>query len=331
MIACRIPKTEPDMSLSHYFTILFILLFALRFQEAKASSTVLPVSVQMLPADTLPYYFLFSGLSPAMISQGQWELNLFQALSTQKFHPSMGSQEVNRSTSLQQSLQIWHNPFRSLRFNIGFTFRLGHAMIDQQPDRSPLRVLGKGDEQSLAYHALAAVGPSLRVIPFRNLPEFSLQSSFLLPTAKTLETRQALGWDRSAFQLQAAFQQQLSPWLHGFLSAGTTFLFKNEDRDQSTYIFPAAFYVSARIAQSDWYVLPGLSYSTTYNDRFEGPWRHISSQWFGGLGVQYYPSRKWIFSLQFERSLGRKDVASAVELINRSFNQISLGIRYLAN
>lgn len=279
--------------------------------------------------DTVPSYLFFAGLTPSMIGQGQWEFNLYNALSTQKYIPALSKPEVYRGSSLQQALQLWHNPFPSDRVNVGLGLRLGHQLTDLMEDRSPLRVLGGGDESSTAYHGLAAVGPAVRFIPFARLPELSIQSSFLLPIGKDLATRQALGWDRSAFLLQGAFQQQLSPWLYGFVSTGATLLFKNDDRMQSTLSIPTAVYLAGRVAQSKWYVLADLSYVTSYNDRFEGPLRHVFSQWLGGAGLQFYPSNSWTLLLLWERSLGMNNVGSSTEFINGSFNQVSLGVRYL--
>lgn len=314
---------------NHWKSLLLFFLSAIPFFQIYAAAPNLEPATWIMQADTTPSYFLFAGLSPNMIIEGQWEINLYNALSTQKLVPALANQEVYRSSSLQQALQVWHNPFRSNRVNVGLGFRFGHQLTDQQEDRSPLRVLGSGDEQSTAFHALTAVGPSVRFIPIRTLPELSIQSSFLFPVAKELITRQALGWDRSAFLLQGAFQQRLNPWLYGFVSTGTTLLFKNDDRMQTTLSVPTALYLAAQIAQSNWYVIPDLSYTTSYNDRFQGSLRHVSSQWLGGLGIQYYPSPSWTFFLLWERSLGMNIVGSTTEFINRSFNQVSLGVRYL--
>ncbi len=315
------------MKTTFLFTALsLLLLLAPRPFFAQPTSDFPPPTSDL---DTLPATLLFSNLAAGLIRPGQWEINFFNSLATQKFSTSQDPDKVLRATSLQQIVQLWHNPFRTERLNIGLDVRFGHQLTDAMEDRSPLRVFGSGDDFSTADHALTALGLAARVIPIGTLPELNLQASVLIPVAGDETTRSRLGWDRTTALLQAVFYQQFQPWLYVFVQAGGIAQFKNDDRRQTTYTFPAGLYLVGELSRQRWYVFPSLHYASSYNDTFGGGLRRVNTQWLAGLGVQYYPTTALTLSLQWQKLLHQGPESVATVLDTGSFNGISLGARYV--
>ena len=122
------------------------------------------------------------GLSPAVVSHGRVELALFNQLSTEKSTYNFGGlSDTYRFTSLYHVLQAGYGLDKHNRLNAGGTFIYAHVRSDLDEERSPFAVLGDSDSNATVVHHPAAAGVYLRGIPFRRLPELTVQGGVLFP------------------------------------------------------------------------------------------------------------------------------------------------------
>lgn len=70
------------------------------------------------------------------------------------------------------------------RINVGFDLRYRRVRYDEAGTASNFDVLGSGGNFSRA--AVTGIGPKVRIAPFNQLPYFSIQSAYWLPTADNL-------------------------------------------------------------------------------------------------------------------------------------------------
>jgi hypothetical protein len=258
-------------------------------------------------------------------------VNLFNSFSTQKIETEIPGPfpmaDQSRVTRLDHILQLTYGLTRSRRFNAGLDVYYSHSRIDGDENSSPWRVFGSDALTGYSYHLLSGIGFRVRAMPIRTLPELSLQSTVIFPTAGNPENKQATGRDRIQWLAQANFYQQFRPWLYVFLTLDASIQFENEDRRQTTYSLPLGLYAVAEVVRGKVYVYPGIQYLPNYEKTFKGPLKRISYQLLYGLGAQYYPSPKLALILQLQRPIDLDIGSLRSEVVRGSYSIVTLGGR----
>ena len=133
------------------------------------------------------------------IPKGSIELKLFNNLYTQR--TGQEGNLTDRSTFLTSSLSFLYGITN--RFNLGFSTRYRRVRNESLP-ASALKVFGSGDT-AISRSGLTAFGPQIRYAPFKQLSNFSIQSSFVFPIGSELEgnsTQPYIDWDGAIWTTQ---------------------------------------------------------------------------------------------------------------------------------
>lgn len=326
--------------------LLYILIVFLLPNEliAQADSTLQTIELDQ----QRPEILISPSLSANLIGKGQWELNIFNTLTTRDIEntrilkrPFSNIYDTtitqNQFTRFENILQIQYGLRSRSRLNIGIDLYVSHLRSDTNVQSSPLRVLGNNTEGGMSRRDVSAIGPRLRWVPFRRLPELTLQGSVVFGVGSDLPTRQAYGRDRTQLLSQVTFYQRLQPWLHAFIQTDVSVFLKNDDFRNNTFTFPVFFYASANIrglrsgAYPKMYGLLSLSYASRYDDNTRGEeWlvkRSFESQL--GIGILSQLDPQWGVTLWAQKPIAHDLGSASSEVIPGSWYSLGLGLRYL--
>jgi hypothetical protein len=230
------------------------------------------------------------GIAPSVVSHRQVEVAFFNQLSTEKSVFEFDTlSETSRFSALYNVLQVGYGISKKNRLNVGGIFVFANTRFDADEDRSPFAVFGSGDSSAIVFHKPAAIGGYVRGIPFRRLPELTVQAGLLFPATGDKVARQFSGYDRVVAQLQVSFYQQLSPLFYLFAAAQTSVLFANDTRKQTSVLLPFNLYPVFQLGRgSKAYLYGNLSYTAQFNKVSPGFLRNSGQRVMYGIGGQYY-------------------------------------------
>ena len=298
----------------------FLLYFAL---------TLCAFSPQLSAQTTDSMLIISPGLSPAVVSHGRFEVAFFNQLSTEKVRTAFDTiSDISRFSSLYHVLQAGYGVARNNRLNVGASLIFAHNRYDSDESRSPLAVLGGDEAGSTGFHKMAAVGFYARGIPFRKLPELTVQAGVFFPATNDLNARQFSGYDRTLTQLQFSFYQQLAPVFYLFATAETNVLFSNKNRKQTSVGLPVNLYPVFRLGYySDTYLFGNLSYNGFFNKVEPGFLKSTGYRLQYGLGAQHYFSKDFsaYLLLQFPAAIGTKSTTTTT--LKKGVFTLALGAR----
>lgn len=292
-----------------------------------------------------PEILISPSLSANLIGRNQWEVNVINFLTTRDIRTTRITKRPfverydttvtqSQSTRLEHIIQIQYGLQRNRRLNVGVDIYASHLRTDEEIARSPFRVLGNEAEKS--RRGITAFGPRVRWMPFRNIPEFSLQGAVIFGTSNDLTTRQIFGRDRTQLLTQFTFYQRFQPWFYAFVQADVSVLLKNDDFQNNTFSAPLFLYVAANIwglrsnAYPKIYGLLSWFYASRYDDNTRGEeWlkkRAYESQI--GLGILSQLTPRWGVTLWGQKPVSHDLGSVTNEVIPGSWYGLSLGIRY---
>lgn len=172
-----------------------ILLAALIFLNFNAYSQEIEVEVEQPEKSNIQEY------SPSkLLKKGQWDIKWFNGLYTQTRSTFSDSREA-RQTFFTSTIEVFTNVSESNRFNIGAIVEMRSNVIG---DRYPSDVFKFDGESSTARSGITSVAPSVKVAPFKNISNFSIQSSFHIPLVDN-ETENGVFLDQKGYTWQNRF------------------------------------------------------------------------------------------------------------------------------
>lgn len=300
--------------MKHLLFLLFLLVGSVRLQ-AQAIDSMLIIS---------------PGLSPSVVAKGRLELALFNQLSSLNYEQVIDQNTFRgRNSSLYHVLQVGYGLDRYNRLNIGATAVFAHSRQDAREDRSAFAVFQGADNESVVNRTMAAVGLYARAIPFRKLPELTVQAGVFFPTVQDFLVRQTTGYDRTFAQLQFAFYQQFTPIFYVFATAGGNVFFPYEYNKRTSLHIPASLYPVVRLAGTNAYLFGSFTYTGVFNKVKPGFLRANGYQMYYGLGAQYYfkPDFSLYLQTQWPAVVDLNSPATTV-LRDKTFI-LGLGARYV--
>lgn len=294
-------------------------------------SCFLTISCLSLHAQTIDSMLIISpGLSPAVVAKGQVELALFNQLGSLNFEQSIDADVYAlRYSSLYHVLQAGYGVDKYNRLNIGASAVFAHARQDDMEERSAFAVFQGADDASLVYRNLASAGVYARAIPFRKLPELTVQAGVFFPTIRESRARQASGYDRTFVQLQFAFYQQFTPIFYAFATAGGNLFLPSEFRKQTSLNLPVNLYPVVRIPGSNAYLFGSFAYNGVFNKVKPGFLRANGYQIYYGLGAQYYFRPEFSIYLQTQWPAVVHLNSPTTEVLTKNTFIWGLGARYV--
>lgn len=305
-----------------------VLMIAIPLKSVAQDSSSLPT------LDSLPGLFL-SGLSPVILKKDGLEVNNFNPLTSfwlavQEAPPELAGAQITNRYRYTLFENYWRASYGfsySKRWDLGAEFRFSRRRLDDDAQTSPLKVFGSDDPGSITYQGLSMVGVRARYMPFRKLPELTLQGALTFPVAKE-EVRRGLGLDRTQFDLGATFYKNLNRNTYYFLQTNWLARFANSDNDRTTHQFSASAFLVESLLHHRVYLYPGLTYAGNFQRYSDGSFHQISYQILGGLGVQYQPIKFFSVSLYGQLPLTLESGSATTEWVRESYSSWTLGLLF---
>lgn len=139
-------------------------------------------------------------LTPSkLIGKGQFDLKWFNNLYTQTESTFSDGREP-RETFFTSTLEAYTGVSENRRVNVGLILEFRSTVI---ADRSALDVLSFDGERGTARSGFTSIAPSVKFVPFANVSNFSIQSSFFIPLVE--ETRNGVFLDQDSYIWQNRF------------------------------------------------------------------------------------------------------------------------------
>jgi len=115
-----------------------------------------------------------------LLDKGQWDIKFFNSIYTQTEQTNARSKSVtiDRQTFFTNTTEIYTGISNNSRINIGLVFQVRSNALSGQ---GALDVLSFEDNGNDRRSGLTTIAPSIRVQPFKTIPNFSFTSSFFIP------------------------------------------------------------------------------------------------------------------------------------------------------
>lgn len=140
-------------------------------------------------------------LTPSkLIGKGQFDLKWFNNLYTQTESTFSGGTEP-RQTFFTSTLEGYTGVSNTKRVNVGLILEFRSNVV---ADRSAFDVFQFDGETGTARSGLTSIAPSVKVVPFATVSNFSVQSSFFIPLVDN-ETEDGVFLDQNGFIWQNRF------------------------------------------------------------------------------------------------------------------------------
>ncbi|WP_248724122.1 hypothetical protein [Seonamhaeicola sp. ML3] len=118
-----------------------------------------------------------------LLKKGQWDIKFFNSIYTQTEQTDGGSesQKIARQSFFTNTTEIFTGVSDNARVNVGLIFQIRSNTLGGQ---SVFEVFDFKDNGNDRRSGLTTLAPSIRVQPFRDVPNFSFTSSFYIPVFK---------------------------------------------------------------------------------------------------------------------------------------------------
>ena len=155
----------------------------------------------------------YTGISPVILAKDGVEVNFLNSmtsfwLASKEYNPLSNSTRIAnwyRITRFQQLLRVNYGFSKSGRWDLGAEVQYTHSRLDDDARSSPFRVFGGDTDSGKSYRGASLLGLRLRLAPFENLPELTLQGMAYFPINRSEELRAQLGSQRTQVGALATF------------------------------------------------------------------------------------------------------------------------------
>lgn len=253
---------------------------------------------------------VIQNLTPSkLIGKGQADIKWFNNIftSTRQIDGNGDAQDVDRINFFTSTLDAFFGVGKNRRVNIGAILEFRSNTIG---GRGLFDVFAFDGERGTARSGLTNIAPSIKWVPFENVGNFSVQSSFFIPT---------FGSESEDGAVNDQFEQTVSP----------VFL------DQDGFTWQNRFFYDLPLGSSkEWQLFFDLNTEYNFGDKqvsdnggntIEGSFANNSLRFIPGAFISYFPSSK--FTIQ-----GLVQHFQLVALTEGNFEQdqtaAGLGVKY---
>jgi len=135
-----------------------------------------------------------------LLYKGQWDIKWFNNLYTQTKSTFSEGREP-RETFFTSTIEVFTGVSENRRINVGVLAEIRSNVIN---NRRALDVFKFDGETNSARSGLTSIAPSIKIAPFKNLGNFSIQSSFHIPLIDN-ESENDVFLDQNGFTWQNRF------------------------------------------------------------------------------------------------------------------------------
>ncbi len=284
--------------------------------------------------DSLPTLFLGS-LSPVVLDKDGVEVNNFNSLTSfwlavQETPPELSGAAVTnryRSTYFINYVRVSYGFSYSKRWDLGAEFRFARQRLDDDATNSPLKIFDSDSPSSTTYSGLTMVGARVRYMPFRSVPELTLQGALTFPVAKQ-EMKDALKLDRTEFDFGATYYKDLNKSIYYFLQSNWMMRFAKAEDERTTHLWSASAFLVKSLFYHRVYLYPGLTYAGLFQNFSESGFSQVNYQVLGGLGMQYQPVRIFSISIYGQIPFILESGSDTTEWVRESYSSWTLGLLF---
>ena len=199
-------------------------------------------------------------LTPSkLIGKGQYDLKWFNNLYTQT-ESTFSEGTEPRETFFTSTLEAFTGVSENRRVNLGLILEFRSNVV---ADRGALEVFQFDGEFGTARSGFTSIAPSVKFVPFKNVGNFSIQSSFFIPLV-----------DNES--------EDFAP----INNNNGVFL------DQNGFIWQNRFFYDHTFAGGDWQVFTELNSELNFGDK-DDSFANNSLRLTPGVFLSYFPSSKF--------------------------------------
>lgn len=262
----------------------------------------------------------------SLFSSGQYEINVFNGLYSQTKGRDIDGDVValgETQSFLNTMIQFTTGLSKDARFNVGLDVNLSTARYSNE-EESGFKVFSD-ETTTFRKTVVASIGPRIKFNPFSSIPRLSVQTTFLIPVAKDLESPKFINHDRYTWFTQIFYDQSLGDQFQLFLE--TDFLYrirKNDENGRRNFFrVPLSAFLSY-FPDSKSTIFVFSQYSPRYETLSNSVDQQFGlSQWFTqvGVGAKYQLSSRLGAEVSYGNfALSRNDGAG--------YN-VNFGLRYI--
>ena len=217
-------------------------------------------------------------LAAVMVGKGKWEINQFNTLQRFKLEqrrmgenvftgePENTCIECFSLNTLDHGLQIQFGVSQNYRFNIGLDLYGRNVRSDTSLSSSIFDVFNSGEEPVVITRGVSAIGPRIRWMPFRLLPELTINSAILFGWGSDGQ-RKAFARDRVEWQTNVVFLQSFGQRFSIAFQPSSRIFFESELRDSTSYLLAGTLSLSSYLTGLTYDKYPKLSvFATLYHE-----------------------------------------------------------------
>ena len=192
----------------------------------------------------------------SLLRKGQYDLTLFNSVYTETSFNWMGNDFSGFRTSLGSTLfQFTYGVSKNARVNLGFDVNLRYTGNSVDSSFSSVNRIFEFTNTDTTRFGVSSVGPRIKISPIEGMNDFSIQSTFLIPTAEFPEgrsdamdpadNRSWLDWDRFIWWNQFFYSTTFAnDKMQLFVEGDLLFRFKRRREQVNQVALPASVFLS---------------------------------------------------------------------------------------
>jgi hypothetical protein len=221
-----------------------------------AQKSTIPVSVtdyQKLPDTKDEGFNLQTFTAGSLLAKNKFDFTLFNTLYTQTKDNWQGVDYSGyRATFVTHLFQVTYGISKSKRINIGLDFNLKNSGRSVDSTASGLATAFQYSNTDSSRFALTSIGARVKIQPFKNVQDFSIQSTFYFPTVSNPEGSNPSGtnpnlywadWDRYVWWNQLFYTKTWGK-VQLFTEADILFRFKRRASQIGMLDIPMSAFIS---------------------------------------------------------------------------------------
>lgn len=287
------------------------------------------------------------GLSPAVMTKGDVEVNFYSALFSSwiGLHESATVESPIRDrlrlTDFNTNLETYFGMSRNGRWDIGARLRYGRLRLANAASDSPFDVFSSSDAESSnigtdkTYSGLREIGIRFRLVPFENVEGLSVNAGYSFGSiGNSNDDAGFVLADRNSVDVNLTYYISLNPnsfyyFIFSGKSSGAGSLPQTAEALHNT---TGSFFIAQRLGPI--VVYPGISYSLDFKPPSQGSFSDKAlikqgEQVLGTLGIQFNPSYNLSFNINASIPFIISTTNLRQRLIRESYSFVSIGGRIL--
>lgn len=282
----------------------------------------------------------FTGLSPVILERNAAEINLINSLTSywivaKQFTPDNATGfllDRKRFTRSEHLLRASYGFSKNKRWDLGAELKFTQARLDEGARSSPFRVFGNETSGGTSYRSLTGIGLRVRTMPFKNIPELTLQGTISYPQKSASSTdveRAQLDAQSTQVGISATYYIQSGENMYYFFQGDWSTRLENSENKRTKHAPSLSTTLVVKTWEDRWFLFAGMNYGMSLQKFSDGGLYRLSHALFASGGVFYQPTPKFSVFLSVQLPLMFESNLRSVELVRESFTGVSLGMRSL--